>query len=115
MSFNTQLKHWKRALVRICGSTQQEGCVVLFYLVLLYVVLYISHISTSFICFAGKSMSPQVMFHKMTSNINCKVLFATRHEYDDDRIKVIVQCFTKANKIFNGPWAMVSQSTFTRQ
>ncbi|XP_070762876.1 cytochrome P450 2F2-like isoform X2 [Enoplosus armatus] len=55
----------------------------------------------------GKTLSPQVMFHNAASNIICQVLFGTRYEYDDDFIKVIVQCFTENAKIANGPWAML--------
>jgi len=49
------------------------------------------------------------MFHNASSNIICQVLFGRRYEYDDEVIKVIVQCFTENAKISNGPWAMVSQ------
>ncbi|XP_059190459.1 cytochrome P450 2F2-like [Centropristis striata] len=55
----------------------------------------------------GKSFSPQVMFHNASSNIICQVLFGKRYEYDDDFIKVIVQCFTENGKLANGPWAML--------
>ncbi|XP_068595090.1 cytochrome P450 2F2-like [Brachionichthys hirsutus] len=55
----------------------------------------------------GKTMSPQFMFHNTSSNIICQVLFGTRFEYDDDFIKVIVQCFTENAKLANGPWAML--------
>ncbi|XP_070687627.1 cytochrome P450 2F2-like [Pempheris klunzingeri] len=59
---------------------------------------------------AGKPFSPQLMFHNAASNIICQVLFGTRYEYDDDFIKVIVQCFTENAKIANGPWAMLYDS-----
>lgn len=49
------------------------------------------------------------MFHNAASNIICQVLFGKRYEYDDEVIRVIVQCFTENGKIANGPWAMVSQ------
>ncbi|XP_038562719.1 cytochrome P450 2F2-like [Micropterus salmoides] len=55
----------------------------------------------------GKSFSPRLMFHNAASNIICQVLFGTRYEYDDEFIKVIVQCFTENAKIANGPWAML--------
>ncbi|XP_045898628.1 cytochrome P450 2F2-like isoform X2 [Micropterus dolomieu] len=55
----------------------------------------------------GKSFSPRLMFHNAASNIICQVLFGTRYEYDDEFIKVIVQCFTEIAKIANGPWAMI--------
>ncbi|XP_038146930.1 cytochrome P450 2F2-like isoform X1 [Cyprinodon tularosa] len=58
----------------------------------------------------GKTVSPQVMFHNAASNIICQVLFGTRFEYDDDMIKVIVQCFTENSKIANGAWAMIYDS-----
>ena len=60
----------------------------------------------------GKTLSPQLMFHNAASNIICQVLFGRRYDYDDDFIKVIVQCFTENAKLANGPWAMVSQSMF---
>uniref|UniRef100_A0A3Q1DBX2 Cytochrome P450, family 2, subfamily X, polypeptide 9 n=1 Tax=Amphiprion ocellaris TaxID=80972 RepID=A0A3Q1DBX2_AMPOC len=55
----------------------------------------------------GKTMSPQVMFHNMSSNIICQVLFGTRYEYDDYFIKEVVRCFTENAKIANGPWVML--------
>ncbi|XP_045894219.1 cytochrome P450 2C15-like [Micropterus dolomieu] len=55
----------------------------------------------------GKSFSPRLMFHNAASNIICQVLFGTRYEYDDEFIKVIVQCFTENAKIAHGPWAML--------
>ncbi|XP_034032994.1 cytochrome P450 2F2-like [Thalassophryne amazonica] len=55
----------------------------------------------------GKTLSPQLMFHNAASNIICQVLFGTRYDYDDEVIKVIVQCFTENSKISNGPWAML--------
>ncbi|XP_038560916.1 cytochrome P450 2C15-like [Micropterus salmoides] len=55
----------------------------------------------------GKSFSPRLMFHNAASNIICQVLFGTRYEYDDEFIKVIVQCFTENAKIANEPWAML--------
>ncbi|XP_031730240.1 cytochrome P450 2F2-like isoform X2 [Anarrhichthys ocellatus] len=38
------------------------------------------------------------------------VLFGKRFEYDDEVIKVVVQCFTENAKIANGPWAMIYDS-----
>ncbi|XP_012718401.2 cytochrome P450 2B4 [Fundulus heteroclitus] len=58
----------------------------------------------------GGTLSPQVMFHNAASNIICQVLFGARFEYNDDLIKVIVQCFTENAKMTNGPWAMVYDS-----
>uniref|UniRef100_A0A672FPN2 Cytochrome P450 2F2-like n=2 Tax=Salarias fasciatus TaxID=181472 RepID=A0A672FPN2_SALFA len=58
----------------------------------------------------GKPFSPQVMFHNAASNIICQVLFGTRYDYDDNFIKVIVQCFTENAKMANGPWAMLYDS-----
>ncbi|KAA8590515.1 hypothetical protein FQN60_014449 [Etheostoma spectabile] len=54
----------------------------------------------------GNTLNPQVLFHNAASNIICQVLFGTRYKYDDEFIKVIVQCFTEITKITNGPWAM---------
>ncbi|XP_047452532.1 cytochrome P450 2F2-like [Mugil cephalus] len=58
----------------------------------------------------GKTFSPQVMFHNASSNIICQVLLGTRYEYDDEFIKVIIQCFTENGKLANGPWAMLYDS-----
>ncbi|CAK6970128.1 cytochrome P450 2F2-like [Scomber scombrus] len=55
----------------------------------------------------GKTLSPQLMFHNVASNIICQVLFGRRYDYDDDFIKTIVQCFTENAKLANGPWAML--------
>ncbi|KAG7221405.1 hypothetical protein INR49_017281 [Caranx melampygus] len=38
----------------------------------------------------GKTLSPQLMFHNMASNIICQVLFGRRYEYDDEFIKTIL-------------------------
>uniref|UniRef100_A0A672YDF2 Cytochrome P450, family 2, subfamily X, polypeptide 9 n=1 Tax=Sphaeramia orbicularis TaxID=375764 RepID=A0A672YDF2_9TELE len=40
----------------------------------------------------GSTLNPQLMFHNASSNIICQVLFGTRFNYDDEFIKVIVQC-----------------------
>ncbi|XP_041795851.1 cytochrome P450 2J6-like [Chelmon rostratus] len=58
----------------------------------------------------GKTLSPQVMFHNAASNIICQVLFGKRFEYEDEFIRVIVQCFTQNAKLANGPWAMLYDS-----
>ncbi|XP_031150701.1 cytochrome P450 2F2-like isoform X2 [Sander lucioperca] len=58
----------------------------------------------------GNTLNPQVMFHNAASNIICQVLFGTRYEYDDEFIKVIVQCFTENTKITNGPWTVLYDS-----
>ncbi|XP_029289152.1 cytochrome P450 2F2-like [Cottoperca gobio] len=58
----------------------------------------------------GQTISPQLMFHNAASNIICQVLFGKRYEYEDEFIKVIVQCFTENAKIANGPWAMLYDS-----
>ncbi|XP_042366252.1 cytochrome P450 2F2-like isoform X1 [Plectropomus leopardus] len=58
----------------------------------------------------GSTMSPQVMFHNVAFNIICQVLFGTRYDYDDNFIKVVVQCFKENSKIANGPWAMLYDS-----
>uniref|UniRef100_A0A3B3XJJ7 Cytochrome P450, family 2, subfamily X, polypeptide 9 n=1 Tax=Poecilia mexicana TaxID=48701 RepID=A0A3B3XJJ7_9TELE len=58
----------------------------------------------------GGTLSPQVMFHNAASNIICQVLFGKRYEYNDELIKIIVQCFTENAKIANGPWAMTCQN-----
>uniref|UniRef100_A0A4W6G7I0 Uncharacterized protein n=1 Tax=Lates calcarifer TaxID=8187 RepID=A0A4W6G7I0_LATCA len=41
------------------------------------------------------------------SNIICQVLFGTLYGYNDEFIKVVVQCFKENSKIANGPWAML--------
>uniref|UniRef100_A0A672Y330 Cytochrome P450 2F2-like n=1 Tax=Sphaeramia orbicularis TaxID=375764 RepID=A0A672Y330_9TELE len=58
----------------------------------------------------GKLLSPQVMFHNAASNIICQVLFGTRYDYDDELIRVIVNCFTENLKIANGPWQTLYDS-----
>uniref|UniRef100_A0A3Q1FNY8 Cytochrome P450 2J6-like n=1 Tax=Acanthochromis polyacanthus TaxID=80966 RepID=A0A3Q1FNY8_9TELE len=68
------------------------------------------HMIVCIISFAGKALSPQVMFHNAASNVICQVLFGTRFEYDDDFIRVTVRCFTEISKITNGPWAMLYDS-----
>ncbi|XP_030587501.1 cytochrome P450 2F2-like [Archocentrus centrarchus] len=67
----------------------------------------IKHIISTLEKSIGKTMSPRVMFHNAASNIICQVLFATRYEYDDALIKLVVGCFTENTKITNGPWAML--------
>ncbi|TKS88003.1 Cytochrome P450 2F2 [Collichthys lucidus] len=58
----------------------------------------------------GTTFSPRVMFHNAASNIICQVLFGKRYEYDDNFIRVVVQCFKENSKIANGPWAMLYDS-----
>ncbi|XP_023146683.2 cytochrome P450 2F2-like [Amphiprion ocellaris] len=58
----------------------------------------------------GKTLTPQVMFHNVASNIMCQVVFGTRYEYDDEFIATIVQSATDITKIANGPWAMLYSS-----
>ncbi|XP_061629902.1 cytochrome P450 2F2-like [Phyllopteryx taeniolatus] len=58
----------------------------------------------------GSTLSPQLMFHNASSNIICQILFGKRYDYNDDFIKVIVQCFTENAKLANGPWAMLYDS-----
>ncbi|XP_054631797.1 cytochrome P450 2F2-like [Dunckerocampus dactyliophorus] len=58
----------------------------------------------------GKTLSPRLMFHNASSNIICQVLFGRRYDYDEEFIKVIVQCFTENAKLANGPWAMLYDS-----
>lgn len=60
-------------------------------------------------------MSPQLMFHNVSSNIICQVLFGTRYEYDDPFIRTFIRCFTENAKLVNGPWAMVSQSKYVSE
>ncbi|XP_077566873.1 cytochrome P450 2F2-like [Stigmatopora nigra] len=58
----------------------------------------------------GSTLSPNLMFHNASSNIICQVLFGKRFDYNDEFIKVIVQCFTENSKLANGPWAMLYDS-----
>ncbi|XP_070842763.1 cytochrome P450 2F2-like [Chaetodon trifascialis] len=58
----------------------------------------------------GMPLSPQVMFHNAASNIICQVLFGTRYDYDDNFIKVVIQCYKENSKIANGPWGMLYDS-----
>ncbi|XP_051807660.1 cytochrome P450 2F2-like isoform X1 [Acanthochromis polyacanthus] len=58
----------------------------------------------------GKTLTPQVMFHNMASNIMCQVVFGTRYEYDNEFITTIVQSVTEMTKIVSGPWAMLYNS-----
>ncbi|XP_029952745.1 cytochrome P450 2F3-like isoform X1 [Salarias fasciatus] len=58
----------------------------------------------------GKTLSPQVMFHNVASNVICQVLFGTRFEYNDEFIRVFIRSITENTKILNGPWAMLYDS-----
>ncbi|KAJ0069646.1 hypothetical protein NL108_011937 [Boleophthalmus pectinirostris] len=55
----------------------------------------------------GKSLSAQVMFHNIASNVICLVLFGKRFEYDDEFIIKFVKNFTENFKILNGPWSFL--------
>ncbi|KAF7225026.1 cytochrome P450 2F2 isoform X1 [Nothobranchius furzeri] len=55
---------------------------------------------------AGKTLSPQVMFHNITSNVIFKFLFGTRYEYDDEN-KVRIQRLLRLTKVINKPWMMI--------
>ncbi|XP_062245743.1 cytochrome P450 2F2-like [Platichthys flesus] len=58
----------------------------------------------------GKSVNPAILVYNTASNIICQVLFGTRFEYEDEFIKVIVQCFRENAKLGSGPWAMLYDS-----
>ncbi|XP_051807655.1 cytochrome P450 2F2-like [Acanthochromis polyacanthus] len=55
----------------------------------------------------GKSLCPQVMFHNVTFNVICQVVFGTRFEYDDEFITTIIQSATEIAKTANRTWAML--------
>ncbi|XP_072290778.1 cytochrome P450 2F3-like [Eucyclogobius newberryi] len=57
-----------------------------------------------------KTLSGQVMFHNMASNVICLILFGKRFEYDDEFMKKYVHCITEVNKIVNGPWTFLYDS-----
>ncbi|KAJ8247368.1 hypothetical protein GJAV_G00245590 [Gymnothorax javanicus] len=50
---------------------------------------------------AGKTIDPQIMFHKVTCNVMFSILYETRYGYEDKFLHLIVNCFTQNNKIFN--------------
>ncbi|XP_033823856.1 cytochrome P450 2J4-like [Periophthalmus magnuspinnatus] len=58
----------------------------------------------------GKSLSAQVMFHNIASNVICLVLFAKRFEYDDEFMIKYLNNFTKVNKLINGSWSFLYDS-----
>ncbi|KAG7523206.1 cytochrome P450 2F2-like [Solea senegalensis] len=58
----------------------------------------------------GKTLCPQHMFHNVSSNIICQVLFGKRYNYQDKFMTEIVRCFTENSKMANGPWAMLYDS-----
>ncbi|XP_033823858.1 cytochrome P450 2F2-like isoform X1 [Periophthalmus magnuspinnatus] len=58
----------------------------------------------------GKSLSAQVMFHNIASNVICLVLFAKRFEYDDEFIVKYVENFSTSMKTINGPWSFLYDS-----
>lgn len=58
----------------------------------------------------GKTMSPQVMFHNVSSNIICQVLFGRRYNYDHYNIRTIIRCFTENAKLASSPWSVLYDS-----
>uniref|UniRef100_A0A3Q1EIH7 Cytochrome P450, family 2, subfamily X, polypeptide 9 n=1 Tax=Acanthochromis polyacanthus TaxID=80966 RepID=A0A3Q1EIH7_9TELE len=75
----------------------------------------LQHFSTvlcefSNISFTGKTLTPQIMFHNVASNIMCQVVFGTRYEYDDEFITTIVQSAIEITKAANGPWTTLYSS-----
>uniref|UniRef100_A0A3Q1G696 Cytochrome P450, family 2, subfamily X, polypeptide 9 n=1 Tax=Acanthochromis polyacanthus TaxID=80966 RepID=A0A3Q1G696_9TELE len=62
------------------------------------------------ISFTGKTLTPQIMFHNVASNIMCQVVFGTRYEYDDEFITTIVQSAIEITKAANGPWTTLYSS-----
>ncbi|XP_051807664.1 cytochrome P450 2F2-like isoform X2 [Acanthochromis polyacanthus] len=58
----------------------------------------------------GKTLTPQIMFHNVASNIMCQVVFGTRYEYDDEFITTIVQSAIEITKAANGPWTTLYSS-----
>ncbi|XP_068595373.1 cytochrome P450 2F2-like [Brachionichthys hirsutus] len=55
----------------------------------------------------GKPMSPVQLFHKVTSNVMCHILFAKRFDYEDESMKFFIGLFHELNNVINGPWAMI--------
>ncbi|KAI5105519.1 cytochrome P450, family 2, subfamily X, polypeptide 9, partial [Silurus meridionalis] len=56
---------------------------------------------------AGNSLYPKTLFHDAASNIIYLVLFGTRYEYGDEKLKVYVRLYTENAKLFSGAWAMI--------
>uniref|UniRef100_A0AAY4DZ94 Cytochrome P450 2F2-like n=2 Tax=Denticeps clupeoides TaxID=299321 RepID=A0AAY4DZ94_9TELE len=67
----------------------------------------VSHITTCLEKSIGKSMSPQTLFHKASSNIICSILLGVRNDYEDSFLESIISIFIENAKMANGPWAMI--------
>ncbi|XP_033823861.1 cytochrome P450 2B1-like isoform X1 [Periophthalmus magnuspinnatus] len=58
----------------------------------------------------GKTLSPNVMFHSISSNVVSLVLFGMRYEHDGPFMTKLVNSFDDVNKTINGPWAFLYDS-----
>ncbi|KAI1889963.1 hypothetical protein AGOR_G00168320 [Albula goreensis] len=68
------------------------------------------HISAYLDRSAGKSMDPQHLFHKATSNIICAIIFGSRYEYENEFFLAMINKMQENAKLTNGPWAMLYDS-----
>ncbi|KPP57651.1 cytochrome P450, family 2, subfamily X, polypeptide 9-like, partial [Scleropages formosus] len=55
----------------------------------------------------GKSINPQILFHKAASNIICSILFGNRYEHDDEFLQRLLKIFREITTMVNGPWTML--------
>ncbi|XP_075898968.1 cytochrome P450 2F2-like [Nelusetta ayraudi] len=55
----------------------------------------------------GKTMNPQLLFHKAASNIICQVLFAKHFDYEDQFLDFYANLFHETSKIINGPSSLI--------
>ncbi|XP_068169199.1 cytochrome P450 2J6-like [Antennarius striatus] len=55
----------------------------------------------------GKPMDPYQLFHKVTSNVMCQILFSQRFEYEDEPINFFLAFFHEVNKAINGRWGLI--------
>ncbi|XP_060782735.1 cytochrome P450 2D3-like [Neoarius graeffei] len=67
----------------------------------------IEHLAAKLEKHSGSNLSPQTLFHAVSSNVICRVLFGIRYEYGDETLKQYVELYTENNKIVNGPWSLL--------
>uniref|UniRef100_A0A8C9V5R9 Cytochrome P450, family 2, subfamily X, polypeptide 7 n=1 Tax=Scleropages formosus TaxID=113540 RepID=A0A8C9V5R9_SCLFO len=67
----------------------------------------ISYVTTLLERSDGKSINPQILFHKAASNIICSILFGNRYEHDDEFLQRLLKIFREITTMVNGPWTML--------
>ncbi|CAL8375417.1 unnamed protein product [Arctogadus glacialis] len=56
---------------------------------------------------AGSEVNPQLLFHKLASNIVSRVVFGPKYDHNDPFMKFSIRAVRENAKILNGAWSMI--------